>query len=202
MRGLATFLDNRARCPAQWRRNEFARAKAPCSRSTISREIIARRAAASAEASYTRTLLDKGVAHCAKKFGEEAIETTIAAVAAGRRGAARRSRRRSLSSAGAAARARRPAGGRARGARAAHAAQRSRGKGVAPRHERRSARSREGLCHGRLDRRRSRRDDAASPYRHFTRDEWAKLRADTELTLTIDDLRKLQSTTTRSRSTR
>jgi type I pantothenate kinase len=35
--------------------------------------------------------------------------------------------------------------------------------------------------------------DAPSPYRHFTRDEWAQLRADTELTLTIDDLRKLQS---------
>ena len=35
--------------------------------------------------------------------------------------------------------------------------------------------------------------DAPSPYRHFTRDEWAKLRADTQLTLTIDDLRKLQS---------
>ncbi len=37
-------------------------------------------------------------------------------------------------------------------------------------------------------------DAVASPYRHFTRDEWAKLRADTELTLNIDDLRKLQST--------
>jgi len=35
--------------------------------------------------------------------------------------------------------------------------------------------------------------DAPSPYFHFTRNEWAKLRADTELTLTIDDLRKLQS---------
>ncbi len=34
---------------------------------------------------------------------------------------------------------------------------------------------------------------AASPFRHFTRDEWARLRADTPLTLTIDDLRKLQS---------
>ena len=32
-----------------------------------------------------------------------------------------------------------------------------------------------------------------SPYRHFTRDEWAKLRADTPLTLTIDDLKRLQS---------
>ena len=38
------------------------------------------RAQASAEASYTRTLLDKGVGHCAKKLGEEAIETVIAAV--------------------------------------------------------------------------------------------------------------------------
>ena len=32
-----------------------------------------------------------------------------------------------------------------------------------------------------------------SPYRHFTRDEWAQLRADTPLTLTIDDLKRLQS---------
>jgi type I pantothenate kinase len=34
---------------------------------------------------------------------------------------------------------------------------------------------------------------AASPFRHFTRGEWAQLRADTPLTLTVDDLRKLQS---------
>ncbi|UDL93439.1 type I pantothenate kinase [Lichenihabitans sp. PAMC28606] len=34
----------------------------------------------------------------------------------------------------------------------------------------------------------------AAPHRHFTRDEWAELRADTPLTLTVDDLRKLQST--------
>ena len=32
-----------------------------------------------------------------------------------------------------------------------------------------------------------------SPYRHFTRSEWAALRADTPLTLTIDDLARLQS---------
>jgi phosphoribosyl-ATP pyrophosphohydrolase len=38
------------------------------------------RAQASAAESYTRTLLDKGVAHCAKKLGEEAIETAMAAV--------------------------------------------------------------------------------------------------------------------------
>jgi len=38
------------------------------------------RAQASAAESYTRTLIDKGVAHCAKKLGEEAIETGFAAV--------------------------------------------------------------------------------------------------------------------------
>src|ERR1700734_44385 len=32
-----------------------------------------------------------------------------------------------------------------------------------------------------------------SPFRRFTRNEWPQLRADTQLTLTIDDLRKLQS---------
>ena len=38
------------------------------------------RAQASASESYTRALIDKGVAHCAKKLGEEAIETAMAAV--------------------------------------------------------------------------------------------------------------------------
>ena len=38
------------------------------------------RAQAPADASYTRKLLDQGVAECAKKLGEEAIETVIAAV--------------------------------------------------------------------------------------------------------------------------
>ena len=42
---------------------------------------VKERAAASAETSYTRKLLDKGVAHCAKKLGEEAVETALAAVA-------------------------------------------------------------------------------------------------------------------------
>jgi phosphoribosyl-ATP pyrophosphohydrolase len=42
--------------------------------------IIKQRAAAGGEASYTRKLLDQGVAHCARKLGEEAVETVIAAV--------------------------------------------------------------------------------------------------------------------------
>jgi phosphoribosyl-ATP pyrophosphohydrolase len=41
---------------------------------------VKERAQASAETSYTRKLLDRGVAHCAKKLGEEAIETALAAV--------------------------------------------------------------------------------------------------------------------------
>jgi phosphoribosyl-ATP pyrophosphohydrolase len=38
------------------------------------------RAKASAAESYTRALIEKGIAHCAKKLGEEAIETGLAAV--------------------------------------------------------------------------------------------------------------------------
>ena len=41
---------------------------------------VAERASASAEVSYTRKLLDRGVAQCAKKLGEEAVETVLAAV--------------------------------------------------------------------------------------------------------------------------
>jgi phosphoribosyl-ATP pyrophosphohydrolase len=41
---------------------------------------VAERAQASAADSYTRALIDKGVAHCAKKMGEEAFETAMAAV--------------------------------------------------------------------------------------------------------------------------
>ena len=42
------------------------------------------RAASGGEASYTRKLLYKGAEHCAKKLGEEAVETVIAAVASDR----------------------------------------------------------------------------------------------------------------------
>jgi type I pantothenate kinase len=36
-------------------------------------------------------------------------------------------------------------------------------------------------------------DDGVSPYRTFTRDEWAKLRADAPMTLTADEVMQLQS---------
>jgi len=41
---------------------------------------IHERAAASADVSYTRKLLDRGVAQCAKKLGEEAVELALASV--------------------------------------------------------------------------------------------------------------------------
>jgi phosphoribosyl-ATP pyrophosphohydrolase len=46
----------------------------------LEQRIQARAQRASADASYTRKLLDGGVAHCAKKLGEEAIETVLAAI--------------------------------------------------------------------------------------------------------------------------
>lgn len=45
---------------------------------------IKERAQASAQESYTRKLLDKGIAHCAKKLGEEGVEAALAAVAGDR----------------------------------------------------------------------------------------------------------------------
>jgi phosphoribosyl-ATP pyrophosphohydrolase len=42
---------------------------------------VQQRAQARAEGSYTRELLDRGVEYCARKFGEESIETVLAAVA-------------------------------------------------------------------------------------------------------------------------
>lgn len=41
---------------------------------------VRERAQASPAESYTRALIDKGVDHCAKKMGEEAVETVLAAV--------------------------------------------------------------------------------------------------------------------------
>jgi phosphoribosyl-ATP pyrophosphohydrolase len=45
---------------------------------------VSDRAQASADVSYTRKLLDRGVAQCAKKLGEEAVEAAIAAIAESR----------------------------------------------------------------------------------------------------------------------
>jgi phosphoribosyl-ATP pyrophosphohydrolase len=41
---------------------------------------VGERACASADVSYTRKLLDRGTAQCAKKLGEEAVELALASV--------------------------------------------------------------------------------------------------------------------------
>lgn len=46
---------------------------------------IAARVAGGGKPSYTRSLLDKGVAKCAQKLGEEAVETALAAVSSDNR---------------------------------------------------------------------------------------------------------------------
>lgn len=48
--------------------------------------IVARRAAAAPAESYTAALLAKGSVHCARKFGEEAVEAVIAAATEERAG--------------------------------------------------------------------------------------------------------------------
>jgi len=45
---------------------------------------IDERSTASPDMSYTRKLLDRGVAQCAKKLGEEAVELALASVIEGR----------------------------------------------------------------------------------------------------------------------
>jgi len=56
------------------------RAMAPYTLQDLEKRVQAR-AQADVGTSYTRGLIDKGVAHCAKKLGEEAVEVAIAAVA-------------------------------------------------------------------------------------------------------------------------
>ena len=46
--------------------------------------IIAARAQTGGERSYTRTLIDEGIEKCAKKLGEEATETVVAALSSDR----------------------------------------------------------------------------------------------------------------------
>lgn len=43
-------------------------------------DLIGQRAGAVADRSYTRTLLDAGMPRIARKFGEEAVETVVAAL--------------------------------------------------------------------------------------------------------------------------
>ena len=92
---------------------------------------VKERAQASPDVSYTRKLLDRGIAHCAKKLGEEAVETDDRGGCRGPRAPDRRDRRSPLPSAGRAGGARRHARrGRSRACRA-HRPVRPRREGLA-----------------------------------------------------------------------
>ena len=147
---------------------------------------IGERARASADVSYTRSLLDKGAAHCARKFGEEAIELAIAAVAQDE-AAVKAEAADVLYHLLVVLQAR----GVPLSAVVGELETRTRRSG----HEEKAARRISGFepRKAAMDFRVNEKA-VESPFRRFTRDEWAQLRADTQLTLTIDDLRKLQST--------
>ena len=134
------------------------------------------RAASGGAASYTRKLLDKGAAHCAKKFGEEAVETVIAAVGERPRPPDRRKRRSAVSSAGAAEVARHRRSTRSRPRWRAHR----------PFGPRREGRAQARLSVIRLMEQRhgySRSGPAVQSLPDFSRDQWAQLRDDTPMTL-------------------
>ena len=86
---------------------------------------VGERAKASAKESYTRALLDKGVAHCAKKLDEEAFETGLAAVQENKRRVIAEAADLLYHLAGRAESARRHAGGGRGRARQTHQAERA-----------------------------------------------------------------------------
>ena len=89
--------------PAWALRRAYAK-EAPMSDHPIDRlfaTIAARKAAGDTSSSYTAKLLSEGVAKCAKKFGEEAVETVLAGVSGDKAASRRRIRRCAVSPAGA-----------------------------------------------------------------------------------------------------
>ncbi len=142
---------------------------------------VKERAAAGAEASYTRKLLDRGVAHCAKKLGEEAIETVLAAVA--------EDRERLIAEAAdlvyhlvVVLQARGVALAEVEAALAARTGQSGlRGESV----------TQAGLTP--VDQWNSAPKKSSLRYRIFSRAEWARLRADTPMTLTPAEVGRLRS---------
>src|SRR5262249_15244192 len=140
---------------------------------------VQERAKASAHTSYTRRLLDQGVAHCAKKLGEEAIETVLAAV--------EEDRARLIAEAAdliyhllVVLEAR---GISLADVEAKHAGRR-RQSGLTERASRRGGGERT------LE---QRTDDGPSPSRIFSRGEWAARRATTPMTLNPDEVTRLRS---------
>ena len=145
---------------------------------------VQERAKASADVSYTRKLLDRGVAHCAKKLGEEAVETVIAAI---------HEDDKRLTGEAADLLYHLLVVLHARGISLAEVeavlAERTRQSGLEEKASRRKRRlnerrERDGTAH---------RRQCLSPYRIFSRAEWAAKRADTPMTLTPEEVTRLRS---------
>ena len=148
--------------------------------------IVGERATASADASYTRKLLDRGVEHCAKKLGEEAVEMALASVTEDRERVIGEAADLLLSFFGGAAGAR-------------HRADRSRGGAgrSAPVNQawpkRRRVRRIDVPRTCKLVAMEQRAEPEVSPYRSFSRANWAALRADTPMTLNPEEVSTLRS---------
>ena len=146
------------------------------------------RAAAGGEASYTVKLLDKGAEHCAKKLGEEAVETVIAAVENDRDHLIAESADLLfhllvlLKSRGVPVR---------RGRGRAGAAHRHVRTGREGRAQARHLRARGNARGGWMDIRAP--DQQYNPYRIFSREQWARLRDDTPMTLEPGEFERLRS---------
>src|SRR4029077_17530247 len=140
------------------------------------------RAASGGEASYTRKLLDKGAEHCAKKLGEEAVETVIAAV---------ENDRDHLIAESADLLFHLLVLLKSRGVKLeeveAALGQRTNMSGL----EEKAARKRDGAGRFLMDIRAP--EQQYNPYRIFTREQWARLRDDTPMTLEPGEFERLRS---------
>ena len=138
---------------------------------------MAERAQASADTSYTRALIDKGIGHAAKKLGEEAFETAMAAV--------QEDKARVISEA-------------ADLIYHLLVVMKMRGVTLAEVEaelDKRTAQSGhdEKASRGKVRLMEQRTDENLSPYRSFPRAEWAELREDAPMTLTPDEVTRLRS---------
>ena len=150
---------------------------------------VAARAKASAKHPIRARCSMQGVEKCAKKLGEEALETALAAVG--------ESRKRVIAEAAdllyhllVVLKARGVSARRGRGrARQAHRAVRPCREGVARRRRTLSSAG-QGSGNSVME---QRIEDNLSPFRIFSREEWAALRKDTPMTLTSEEVARLRS---------
>ncbi len=147
---------------------------------------IAARRSATANASYTKSLLDKGAAACAKKLGEEAVETIIAGVGESDEKLCAEAADLLYHLLVLLEIAKRAAGSRVERARSKDDTIRSCREGLAG-----IRRKRDMSLQSQVLDFEPRQTLELSPYRTFTRAEWSELRNGVQLTLSDEDLARL-----------